>query len=313
MNQRFLISRLSSLGDVVCTLPAASALKSLMPNCVVEWAVDPRFAGIVECCRAVDVVHRVKPGFSPKTWPSFDGSFEAALDLQGLSKSALVVARADARRTLGYHWQREGSWLCSARVVPDPSSIHVVDQYVDVVRALGAEADRAVFSLVPQADDVASVKSKLASKGVEGRFVVINPGAGWVTKRWPPAHFGAVIGWLERAGLRCVLVGGNSPTDLAIADEVIGHCDPTPVSLTGQTSVRELVALISLAAVHLGGDTGSSHIAAALNVPAVGLYSITRPERTCPYGQIDRCHYDARSLAEIAPEPVLETMLEAVA
>ncbi len=61
MPERFLLSRLSALGDTVCSLPAAMALKQGFPECHITWAVDPRFAGIVECCEAVDEVVRVKP------------------------------------------------------------------------------------------------------------------------------------------------------------------------------------------------------------------------------------------------------------
>ncbi|MER3497087.1 MAG: hypothetical protein C4320_10260, partial [Armatimonadota bacterium] len=85
-----------------------------------------------------------------------------------------------------------------------------------------------------------------------------------------------------------------------------------PVNLLGETSVRELVALMSLAAAHIGGDTGSTHLAAALGIPAIGLYSITRPQRSCPYGGIGRCHYDVAGLDRISPDAVLPTVLNAL-
>jgi len=307
---RFLISRLSALGDTICSLPAAVALKTAFPGCHITWVVDPRFAGIVECCSAVDEVLRVKP--SLKTIPTYTGEFDAALDLQGLLKSALCIARAKAARKVGYHWQREGSWLFSEKILPDPTSFHVVDQYVDVARAVGAQMDRAEFQLRPMAQDLETVKSKLVIHGVEGAFAVINAGAGWVTKRWVPAYFSQVIDALDRRGIQAVLIGGRADADRDAANEVVSGCASSPINLLGETTVRELVALISLAAVHLGGDTGSTHLAAALGKPAVGLYSITRPQRSCPYGQIDRCHYHPGSLAEIKPEDVLKTVQEAL-
>lgn len=308
--KRFLISRLSALGDTVCSLPAAVALKKSFPDCHITWAVDPRFAGIVECCTAVDEVVRVKP--SLKSIPTYQGRFEAALDLQGLLKSALCIARAKADRKVGYHWQREGARFFSERILPDPTSFHIVDQYVDVARALGGEMDRAEFALVPKEEDVLNVRRKLKEREVYGRFVVMNAGAGWATKRWPPSHFAAVIDALADRDLPSVLIGGKGPADIAAAEEVISLCKTKPTSLLGETSVRELVALIRLASAHLGGDTGSTHIAAALETPAVGLYSITRPQRSCPYGQIDRCHFDRTGLAAILPDPVLQTVLQAV-
>ena len=104
---KILISRLSALGDCVCTLPVATALKRQFPVSTITWAVDPRFAGIVECCSAVDTVLTCKPSFSLASLPRFESPFDLALDMQGLSKSALLVGRAKANVKLGYHWQRE--------------------------------------------------------------------------------------------------------------------------------------------------------------------------------------------------------------
>lgn len=310
MAQRFLISRLSALGDVVCSLPAAVALKRSFPDCHITWAVDPRFAGIVECCTAVDEIVRCKPGLQPSTWPTFPEPFTAALDLQGLLKSALGIARARADCKLGYHWQREGSGFFSSRVLPDPSSFHIVDQYVDVARAAGGQMDRAEFALGPHPDDVESVRSKLQEAGIDGAFVAMNAGAGWVTKRWPPRSFASLITALEARGVRCVMLGAKGADQEAVS--AVASEGARFTDLSGRTSVRELVALLSLAAAHVGGDTGSTHIAAALGRPAIGLYSITLPRRSCPYGQIDRCLYSAPGLADISPESVLPLVLEAV-
>lgn len=305
---RFLISRLSALGDVVCTVPAAVALKRSFPEAEIVWAVDPRFAGIVECSRSVDRVVRVKPGVSPKSWRVEGGPFDAAFDLQGLLKSALVVAASGAPMRLGYHWQREGAWLLSRRVWPDPSSHHVVDQYVDVVRAFGATADRAEWDLEPHAEDLAQVRAKLHERGVSGSFALLNAGAGWASKRWPPSRFAEVVHGLAAQGMPAVFLGGPGTADREAFHAIVADA-PMAVDMVGQTNVRELVALVSLASVHVGGDTGSTHLAAALGVPAVGLYSITRPERVCPYGQRERTLYGPDGLSSIASEDVLRLVL----
>ena len=304
---RFLVARLSSLGDVVCSLPAAVALKNSFPGSEVVWCVDPRFAGVVELCGAVDCV---------VLWPRTReerrvvlkglGEFDAAFDLQGLWKSGAIVGASRAKRKLGYHWQREGSWLFSQRVRPDPTSLHVTDQYVDVVRVFGAECDRAEFGLKPDAGDAAKVRALLP----HGEFVVCNAGAGWTSKRWPAAHFATLANVLHEKGLRAVFVGAGA--DRAAFDEVRAAGAANAFDLVGRTSVRELVALVSLARGHVGGDTGSTHIAAALGVPAVGLYSVTRPERTCPYGQRHNTLYDPSSLAAISPEAVVGKLKEAI-
>jgi ADP-heptose:LPS heptosyltransferase len=312
MGQKFLISKLSSLGDVVCSLPAAAALKRGFPDCAVTWVVDPRFADVVECCSAVDEVVRAKPGFSPKAWPKLDGPFDAALDLQGLSKSAIVVARAKAELKVGYHRQREGAWLFSERVLPDPSSQHIVDQYVDVARAVGGVANEAEFALAPKPADLDSVREKLKARGVDGPFAVLNPGAGWVSKRWPAEHCASLVALLADQGLATVLIGGRAEKERSVVAEVVALCSRPAVDLAGETSVGELIALVSLCAVHVGGDTGSSHIAGALGRPAAGLFSGTRPERYCPYGQIQRCLHEPGGLAAISPERVAAVVASAL-
>src|SRR2546421_1201798 len=214
---RVLISRLSSLGDVVCSLPAAAALKNGFPDCHVTWIVDARFESVVSSCNAVDQViaypnrkskieNRKSSPLSPFPSPL---EYDAALDLQGLLKSAWPIAKSRAKRKFGYHWQREGSWLFSQRVLPDPTSFHVVDQYVDVARAAGGGMDRADFRFGPSQEGSASVKEKLRRKSIE-KYIVINPGGGWPTKRWPIERFAKLADLLKEFGQNVVLIGGHS-------------------------------------------------------------------------------------------------------
>jgi ADP-heptose:LPS heptosyltransferase len=297
---RILISRLSALGDVVCSVPAAVALKATFPDAHLTWVVDPRFAGIVECCPSVDEVIRANP--RPWQRPTYSEPFDLALDLQGLLKSALALVHSGAPKKLGYHWQREGASLFSEKVLPDPSSFHIVDQYVDVARAAGAVVDRAEFNLHPRPEDADKVNALLAENGIVGPYVVVNAGAGWVTKRWPEK---SVAEFVNAVGRPCVLIGGKAEPDRQAA-EGVASAGGKFVNLVGKTGVRELVALIANASAHLGGDTGSTHIAAAVNTPAIGLYSITRPQRSCPYGQIDNCFYDPAGLDKIGVQAVVE-------
>src|ERR1700761_507027 len=97
-----LISRLSSLGDTVCCLPVATAIKKTFPESHITWVVDPRFASIVERCPSVDQVVRYKFKFGQKV--TFERSFDVAMDLQGLLKSCWPVLFAKSGKKVGYHW-----------------------------------------------------------------------------------------------------------------------------------------------------------------------------------------------------------------
>jgi len=280
---------------VVCTLPVASAIKKQWPESEVVWVVDKRFRGIADCCTNIDqVVERPKRPQDIRLL----GEFDAALDMQGLFKSGILVACARAKQKLGYHWQREGSFLFSRRVMPDPSSIHVVDQYVDVARALGTQCHGAEFGLVPKAEDLDTVREKLTKRGWNGgRLVLCNAGAGWATKRWSAEKFAKLADQLTVEDIPVGFLG--APSDRTVMEEIRGHGATQVMDMIGETNVRELVALVSLVSVHIGGDTGSTHIAGALGVNAIGIYPMTRPERSCPYGQIGNCFVGDPTVEEV--------------
>lgn len=312
---RVLIVRLSSLGDVVCTLPAAGVIRAQFPEVKISWAVDPRFSAIVKNCRFVDEVIETKGTPLGKARQSVHQRYDAVLDMQGLAKSAWLALAAQSKTKLGYHWQREGSWLVSEKVLPDPSSLHVVDQYIDVARELVVRAgaietdhDEYEFGLVPSDQDLNSVHTKLMEAGVTGAFAVMNPGGAWATKQWKPESFAHVAKSLEELKVQSVVIGSKSPAEALGFEKLKAEAErigARPVSLVGQTSIGELVALISRSKLHLGGDTGSTHIAAALSIPAVGLYSITKPIRSCPYRQMGHCLYNPMRLDLISPEEVI--------
>lgn len=299
---RFLISRLSAMGDVVCTSPAAALLRRTFPESRIEWIVDKRFAGIVECVPSVDQIH-----IAPKKIKDYKpfwkqlGEFDVAFDLQGLAKSGLAMAGVKAERKLGFHWQREGAALFSQPIKPDPTSHHVVDQYVDVVRSICVETHEAVFDLTPHPYDLQRFREEVDE---DRPLVLFTPGAGWATKRWPPSHFVQLAQDLLNRDIQVGFLG--APSEKEAFRDIKAELANQVHDWVGRTSVKELVALISLASAHVGGDTGNSHIAAALGIPAIGLYSITPPERSCPYGMREYCLYNPISLAEIKPDEALQ-------
>lgn len=283
---------------MITSLPAASSLKRAFPNSEIEWIVDPRFAGIVECCRSVDRVTRWATSLKP---PSIEGEFDALLDLQGLWKSGWAGSRVKARSRVGYHRQREGSWLFSAQVLPDPTSFHIADQMVDVARAVGGKECND-FALQPQQDDLAKLREVLPA-----RFVAINPGGGRASKLWPVDSWRALIEQLSPE-VQAVVLG--SPAESSRVAEICAGS--SAVDFAGRTSIRELVALLSFARAYVGGDTGTTHLAGALNIPAIGLYGVTKPDRFCAYGQIEGAIYDPGGVRAIPVEAVYTRLMGAL-
>lgn len=298
--RRLLIVKLSAIGDVVHALPVAAALRRSFPNLRIDWVAEPLAAPLLQRCPAVDdVIVTAKMSRRERIGPKAVAAslalirelrsrrYDVAVDLQGLTKSALLALLSGAPRRYGYDWTRELAPFLERRVPRAESSVHVVDQLLDVAAYLGADISRPSFPLTLGDDELDGARAALAGVGIDAsrRFVVCNPteGGGTGQKGWAPDRMADAIRRLQgEDGLPVVLVG--SPADQEVADQLCAAHAPPPASLVGRTSLRELAAVIQLAAIHLSGDTGSSHIAAALAVPAVTVFGRSNPDRVCPYG-----------------------------
>lgn len=304
--KRFFISRLSSLGDVTCSLGVAVALKKSFPNCFISWAVAPPFKGIVESCIAVNDIQTIQLTPSPKTWKINQEEYDVAFDLQGLFKSGILVHNTKAKNKLGYFWQRECSGLFSRKVIPQPSSFHVMDQYMDVARVIGALNPDMESWLRPTPEAI----QKINTFHLPNSYAVLNAGAGWEIKRWPPEYFAELSEKLLEKGIHSVFIGGPAAPDREAFEQVKSCTKADLIDLIGKTSSAELVALLSQACLHIGGDTGSTHISSALRIPCVSMYSPTHPTRTGPYHYRDSCIYHPNSLRDISIDQVWDKIKE---
>jgi lipopolysaccharide heptosyltransferase I len=358
--RRLLIIRLSSIGDVTHALPVSAALGEAFPHLELTWVVEEMSADIVTgnpYLHEVIVVPRTrwKSGRwrSPQVWREYRAflaglrrrRFDVTLDLQGYAKSGLIALAAGTPHRFSWWRPRDGSGLISRALPRRPESAHRVDWFLDVVRAFGAEPERVRFPLhIP---DAARQRARelLCRGGIgpEAPFAVLNPATGDQVRRWGAERYAQVAAELaKRHGLPSVLVGSGK--DVALCEEVRaaalsgvenGHAPcahvPAPLNLAGQTSLKELAALLERSAVHICGDTGSAHIAAALERPVVAIYGPTDPAHAGPWGQTENvlsrrelCRADcggacalaagngngngvvtARCMAEISPEAVL--------
>ena len=308
--QRLLIIRLSSIGDVTHALPLSAALHEAFPHLEITWIVEEMSVEIVignPTLHEVIVVPRSrwKQGRwrSPLVWREYGAfmkalrarRFEVTLDLQGYAKSAFMALATGAKHRYGWWRLRDGANLVSRSLPRRAESRHRVDWFLDVGRALGAEPKKVIFPLhIPEAAR-SRVRELLTADGIDPTrpYAVLNPAVGDQTRRWGMLCYAELAqGLAARFGLPSVLVGSGK--DAALCDEVRtlatgGAAWPAgviaPFSLAGQTTLKELAAVLDGCTVHICGDTGSAHIAAALGRPVVALYGPTDPAIAGPWGQ----------------------------
>jgi heptosyltransferase I len=290
--KRFLIIRLGSLGDVIHAIPAAAALRRRFPQAHIDWLVDPRYAELVELVECID-----RPiAFDPRDlrvggargWPALRQlraeHYDAAIDLQGLLKSAVVARLVGATQTIGFPRAhlREPLARMFYTTAPDPGARpHVIEKNLGLLHPLGV-SDRAVrFPLrIPRTATVAAIVDRFADG-----YAIVNPGAAWPNKCWPPDRFGAVATAIRREhGLRSLVLWGPGEEALArsVAAASQGAAEAAP-----PTTIPDIVGIAREARLMVSGDTGPLHIAGAAGTPIVALFGPTSPERNGPWAPHD--------------------------
>ena len=315
-----LVLRLSALGDIIHALPAVIALRErLGRDTRFGWVVESPYRELVERVAPVDEVF----GVSTKRWRRDPLGSEArktvpetliavrrftrggaAIDFQGLIKSALIGRISGAKVRVGFESRavrEKPSILFTNRRFAVDRSQHVVDWNLQLASAaFGSQATPA-----PRID----LSSFLAEPPIDAAgTVVLNPGAGRNDKLWPIERFVDLARELGREHLESLVVWG--PGELGLAETIAREGG---ARLAPPTTLRELAAVLGLASAVVAADTGPLHLAAAMGTPVVGLFGPTAPRRNGPYGQIDRCveTWNAdRRMESIPVRSVLERVME---
>ena len=300
---KILIIKLSSVGDIIHALPVAAAIKSKWPQCEITWAVEPKFAYFLSNHRYIDRVivfdkkrERSISYLAEVVCELRKVKYEYCLDIQGLYRSGFIALFARAKHKLGWYNLREGSWIASKKIRGDFRKAHVVERYLDVVRALGVDIPEgeADFGIGFSQSEVTATLEVCAHNNLNiasTRYVVLAPGSIWESKRWPARYFAELAALLINDGVTPVLVGAPGEVTLGqiVQDEYEQknpRCDTTikPINLVGKTDLKQLAYLTKHAEIFIGNDSGPLHIAVAVGTPAVVMFGPTRADRTGPYG-----------------------------
>ncbi len=276
-------------------LPIAGALRRRWPRARLAWVVRDSFRQMVEGHRALDevIVLDTRPGRADRLGAVGFGrllsrlgreGFDLTIDLQGLLRSGLMTMATSAPRRVGLADAREGArWFYTDTVDASRTELHAVERIKRVARAFGVELDPPAFDLPIAADDLNWAECTLA--GLRAPRVVLNLGARWLTKRWPPEHF-AEIGRraVERHGARLIAVGSRD--DRPLVDRLAALLAPIEMlDLCGATDLSRLAAVMRQAELVVSNDTGPLHVAAATGVRVIGIYTCTSPLLTGPWGE----------------------------
>ena len=307
-----LIVRLGALGDIVHAVPAAAALRRAFPSARIDWLVDAKHRDFLELVEPVDrIIALEQPnlaGWLRVTRELRAASYDAALDFQGLMKSAVLARASGAARVLGFsiwHLREKGArpfYSESLEPSRDAAHGHVVFKNLRLLEALGV-TDTAIEFPLRRVHSPALDAIRAEAGGAP--FALINPSAAWPNKCWYSDRFGELAAFLRdvRGLVPFVLWGpGEEGTARVVVESSNGAARLAP-----RTALADLVEVCRNAALMVSGDTGPLHIATAVGTPVVSIFGPTDPLRNGPWSPHDisvsrfescACHYDRRCRRE---------------
>ena len=313
---RIVIVKLSSIGDVTHTLPAAAALRRALPAARISWIVEQRASALLKDSPVIDDLIEM----NTRAWRASlldnatiaeareklariraldDGEgIYAALDFQGLIKSGLVAKATGARRRIGFETRElreKASRLFLTEQVETSGIKHVIDKNLALANAViggagaarnqsdGMSTARYEFPIAVSQEDERYIEEATTRLG--SQFAIINPGGGWPTKLWPASDYGKLGDWLlSEHGLVSFVTYG--PGEESLAQTVVSN-SRSEAAIAFASTLKQFVALARRATLFIGGDTGPLHIAAACGAPVVGIYGPTSPDRNGPFDDRD--------------------------
>jgi len=234
---KILIIKLSAIGDIVHALPAVAAIRRNMPEAHISWVVEQRSAEILRGCDAIDdlieidtrsmrggrVIEEILLDMSKQARLVRQNKYDVAIDLQGLIKSAVIGKISGAKRRWGF--SRSGLREPAGRflltdTVRTPPEMHVIRKNLHLAAgAFGFEYDdtRLDFPITAYAEHAAEADAIIERTG--GRFAILNPGGGWVTKLWHAEKFGRLADRIyEATGMTSVVATGPNVRQVEVGD-----------------------------------------------------------------------------------------------
>ena len=293
---RILLVRLSAIGDCLHALPVVHELRRQIPDAFLGWAIEAPGLALLEGHPEVDRFHRypreVGGGGRWRALRSFRRElravgYDVALDVQGLTKSGWVAWFSGAAERIGFAGvdSRElNRCFLNRRLVPSAQRVHVVDRNLALLDALGLDVPERAEWMLPAPEPSLELTGFLDTLG-GARFVALNPGAAWPSKRWPVPAFARLARRIATELGPPVVVTWGSAEERRDAESIRDAAAAAAVRLAPPTDLRQLGALLGRATLMVSGDTGPLHLAAALRTHCVGIFGPTDPARNGPYGE----------------------------
>jgi 3-deoxy-D-manno-octulosonic-acid transferase/heptosyltransferase-1 len=327
--QNILLIKLSSLGDVIHALPALRTLRQLYPKAHIAWIVEEKCKDLLYNNPDLDelIVVRIRHWrrhWNLQSWREFKaslkqirGRFDLVIDMQGLIKTGVIAFLTQAPRIVGFDKhdcrERPNAWFTHERIPFMGKKVHVVDQYLSMIKALGAETVSGEFPLiVPEAAEAHIEAYWKANPELSAKPVVaVHHGVGFPTKRWPIERFAQLGDRITRELRFNVLFTWGPGEEEAV--KKLSSLMKEKHWVSPKNSMHESIAMLKRMSLCIGCDTGPMHLSAAQGVPTVTLFGPTNPVlQPCSFCHKHSCPTQIECMTAITVDDVFAAVQKSV-
>jgi len=283
--QNICVLRLSAVGDVCHAVATVQALQRHLPASAITWVVGKTEAGLVGDLPGIDVViYDKRRGWAGmrEVRRQTRAGFDVLLHMQLSLRANLLAAMIPAKEKWGFPrvLSKELHSLVVNRRVGMPARPHVLESFQHFAYALGVPPFKPHWDIPVPAADRAWVTAQLAGSSP---YVVIAPSASNPERNWLADRYAALAEHAAAKGLQVVLTGSPAAREIEFSAAIARASRARVIDLTGESSLKQLLALVADAAVVVAPDSGTAHLAVTQGTPVVGLYAHSNPRRTGPY------------------------------
>lgn len=278
--------RLSAIGDVCHAVAMVQQIQQQWPEIEITWVIGKVEAMLLEGLPGVKfVIFDKKAGWKGyrDLRRQFSGQkFDVLLHMQVALRASIASLMIPAKTKIGFDRARakEGQWLFTNAKVAPIAQPHVLDGFMGFAKALGLEPKAPYWQMPFTDQDQLWASERL---NTDKPIAVISPAASKAERNWHVEGYSQTAKHLAELGFSVVLCGGPTTLEKLLAEDIIQAADIPITNLVGETSLKQLLAVLKIAHLVIAPDTGPAHMAVTVGTPVIGLYAHSNPHRTGPY------------------------------
>lgn len=290
--KKICLLRLSAIGDVCHAVAMVARIQQHWPEAELTWIIgkiEYQLVGDMPGIRFVVFDKSLGVRAYKKLADDLQGQlFDTLLVMQVAFRANLAARTIKAKQKIGFDWRRskELHWLFTNKRITAQPHAHVLDGFMAFADALGVPTSTTPHWPIPLSEQDQAWAEEQARQ--LGKFVIISPAASKAERNWLAERYAQTAKYLVSKGKNVILCGGPGKLDQQISQDILAHTDCFSANYVGQTSLKQLFALIGKAQLVIAPDTGPTHMATAAGTPVIGLYAHSNPRRTGPY--LDQQH-----------------------